>query len=279
MLASEIGSKDRKASFNRMTATQPRRSDIAIPTTDDMFLGETLSILQPRKGYRAGIDAVLLAATVPASSQHEVRILDLGSGVGVVGLSVAARLSNASVTLIEHQASLVDLARKNIERNDLCDRATVHLQDIVRHGSQGIAAASYDYAMANPPFYEPSSVRLPPNQIKSMAHAMSAGDLDAWFRLMAHALKPGGFATLIHRVEALPELLQLASGRFGALEIQPIQPFADQPANRIIFKGQKGSRKPLKLLPGIVIHRPDRSYQTEIEQVLRSPRGLERTFE
>ena len=274
MLAWETGSKDRKACFDRMTASQPRRSDIAIPTTDDMFLGETLSILQPRKGYRAGIDAVLLAAAVPSIAEPSQRILDLGAGVGVVGLSVAARLSNASVTLLEHQESLVSLACQNVERNGLSERVNVQWHDIVGTGSEGVAPESYDYALANPPFYEPSSVRLPPNEIKSKAHVMSAGDLDAWFRLMAHALKPGGIAMLIHRVEALPELLQFAESRFGALEIQPIHPFADQPANRMLLKGKKGSRKPLNLLPGIVIHRSDRSYQPDIEKVLRSPTGL-----
>ncbi|MEM6495715.1 MAG: methyltransferase, partial [Pseudomonadota bacterium] len=76
------------------------------------------------------------------------------------------------------------------------------------------------------------------------------------------------------RVEALPDILQFASGRFGALEIQPVQPFADQPANRVIVRGRKGTRKPISLLPGLVIHQADLAYRPEIKKILSSPSGL-----
>ena len=73
-------------------ASEETPAAVDISVTDDMFLGETLSVLQPSKGYRAGIDAVLLAATVNAAVDQEIKVLDLGAGVGVVSLAVAARL-------------------------------------------------------------------------------------------------------------------------------------------------------------------------------------------
>ena len=260
--------------FDNAMASDDLLPDVDIPVTDDMFLGETLSILQPSQGYRAGIDAVLLAATVNAAVDQDIKVLDLGAGVGVVGLAVAARLPKARVVLLESQRRLLDLASMNVSRNDLAGRITVQAKDITQGGSEGVSPNEFDFALANPPFYEASRARLPPNDIKANAHVMPQGSLDAWFRLMAHALKPGGVMTVIHRAEALPDLLQFAAGRFGALEIQPILPFADQPANRVILRGRKGTRKPLSLLPGLVIHRSDRTYQPEINQVLRSPTGL-----
>ena len=71
---------------------------------DDAFLGGALRILQPQEGYRAGLDAVLLAAAAPVRASRKDRVLDVGAGVGVVGLAVAQRMHRAHVTLVERDA-------------------------------------------------------------------------------------------------------------------------------------------------------------------------------
>src|SRR5262249_3695089 len=90
-------------------------------TTDDAFLGGALRILQPKSGYRAGIDALLLAASAGAQGQ----VLDVGAGVGLVGLALARRLVEARVLLVERDPGLAELARSNIERNGLGERVRV----------------------------------------------------------------------------------------------------------------------------------------------------------
>ena len=98
--------------MTKLSASGPR-------LTDDAFLGGGLRILQPEAGYRAGIDAVLLAAAAPVGASRKELVLDVGAGVGVVGLAVAHRAANAHVTLIEREPLLADLARQNIFRNNL----------------------------------------------------------------------------------------------------------------------------------------------------------------
>src|SRR5215470_17296912 len=93
---------------------------LASTRTADAFLGGALEVLQPVKGYRAGLDGVLLAAAVPARPGE--RVLDVGAGVGVVGLAVARRLPQVRVTLIEREARLAAMARENIARNGLAER-------------------------------------------------------------------------------------------------------------------------------------------------------------
>ena len=91
-----------------------------IEVTEDAFLGGRLTIAQPAKGYRAGIDAVVLAASVPwPREQATFTVLDVGAGVGTVGLCVARRCLNAQVTLLERERELAAIARANIERNGL----------------------------------------------------------------------------------------------------------------------------------------------------------------
>ena len=83
-------------------------------STDDAFLGGDVRILQPKDGYRAGIDAVLLAAAAPIKAGRKERVLDVGAGVGVVGLAVAHRAPRADVTLVERESLLADLARRRL---------------------------------------------------------------------------------------------------------------------------------------------------------------------
>src|SRR5262245_58200088 len=90
--------------------------------SDDAFLGGALNILQPRNGYRAGLDAVMLAAAVPADQSRPLRVLDVGAGVGTAGLCLARRAKFAEVVLLEKEPELVALAQENIDRNQLADR-------------------------------------------------------------------------------------------------------------------------------------------------------------
>jgi tRNA1(Val) A37 N6-methylase TrmN6 len=244
--------------------------------TDDAFLGGRLSLLQPGTGYRAGIDGVLLAATVGA--RPGAQVLDVGAGVGVVGLCVAQRLPDVRVTLVERDAGLAALARRNIERNGLAGRARVIEADALKPlgESPELAAAveSFDHVLANPPFHVEGRGTAARDPVEAGANAMPAGGLDRWLRFMAAMARPGGQVTLIHRAEALPELLPALAGRFGGAVVLPLHPRAGQPALRVIVRAVKGSRAPLELRPGLVLHNGDGSFRPPIAAVLRDGAGL-----
>ena len=93
--------------------------------TNDAFLDGALSIRQLRSGYRAGLDAVMLAAAVPGDASRPLRVLDVGAGVGTAGLCVARRLPSAEVVLLEKQHELAALAAENVHHNDLTARVRV----------------------------------------------------------------------------------------------------------------------------------------------------------
>ena len=240
--------------------------------TDDAFLGDALRILQPRDAYRAGLDAVLLAAAIPAGDGL-CQVLDAGAGVGVVGLSVARRCPAAHVTLVEIAPELAALARRNAERNQLIDRVHIVASDVGTGGasfnSSGLQPASFDHVAANPPYYVDARSSSSPSALKARAHGMSEGGLDAWLRFLATAAKSGGTATVIHRAAALPELIAAMIPRFGALKVLPIHPRAGEPANRIIVQGIKGSRAPLLILPGLILHGDGQAFRAEIDHILR----------
>jgi tRNA1(Val) A37 N6-methylase TrmN6 len=242
-------------------------------TTDDAFLGGALRVLQPQDGYRAGLDAVLLAASARVEKGGAARVLDVGAGAGVVGLAVAHRVDTASVTLVERDPELAALARANVDRNGLTTRVRVVEGDVTRplRELEELAplADSFDHVLANPPFHTEGRGTAAGDAFKATGHAMPEGSLDRWVRFMAAMAKPGGTATLIHRAEALGDILPVLSGRFGALVVLPIHSHDGDPASRVLVRGTKGSRAPLQLLAGLVLHNPDQGFRPEVEAILR----------
>ena len=247
--------------------------------TEDAFLGGALNILQPRKGYRAGIDAVLLAAAVPVVENRVERVLDAGAGAGVVGLCIARRVSTVQVTLVENDPFLVELARANVARNSLRERVIVVAADVTGPATDlaaaGLTPDSFEHVVANPPYHVEGRGRRPQHAIKANAHAMPEGSLARWVQFLTRVAAPHGTLTMVHRPEALPELLRLLEGRFGALEILPLHPRQGEPAVRIILRGKKGSRAPLVLKSGLVLHEEDgNGFRPDIARVLREGAAL-----
>lgn len=248
-----------------------------IETTSDAFLGGALDVLQPRVGYRAGLDAVVLAAAVPDRARR-FRVLDVGAGVGVAGLCVARRCPSAEVVLLENAPELVALARENALRNDLAARVGV-LAAAVGAPWRTLAAAglereSFDHVIANPPFHEDERGTRAASPLKAASHAMAAGGIEAWARLMAAAARPRGRVTIIHLPSALPALLAALDGRFGGLSVTPVHARDGETAMRVIVQASKGSRAPMRLLPGLIVHGRGREFTPALDAVLRSGAAL-----
>ena len=255
----------------------PRATDPAVGVTVDAFLGGALFAAQPRKGYRAGLDTVLLAAAVEGNPGGGacLRVLDLGAGVGVVGLCIARRLDEAQVTLLERDPAMACLARQNIARNDLGSRVTLIETDLsARNRNPGLVADDFDHVVANPPFFNSAAIRLPKDAARAAAHAMPDGTLELWLRAMAGLTRPGGRASLIHRAEALPELLAAMGRRFGGVEIWPIHPRRNAPAHRVLVQATKASRAPIRIRPGLVLHDDTNAFRPDVARILREPVGL-----
>jgi tRNA1(Val) A37 N6-methylase TrmN6 len=248
--------------------------------TDDVFLGGALHILQPKAGYRAGLDAVLLAAACGVAPGSAAHVLDAGAGVGVVGLSVARRIETTRVTLVEMEPELAELARQNAERNELSERVRVAIANVADGGSafnaasESLTPATFTHVLANPPYYAAGRGTKPASRLKTAAHQMPWDDVDAWIRFLATAATSDGIATLIHRADALGSLLSALDGRFGAVKVLPAFPRPGASANRVIIQGVKGSRAPLRILPGLILHNDDNSFRPEVNAILRHGAAL-----
>ncbi len=212
--------------------------------SSDAWLGGRLTLIQPRRGHRAGTDAALLAA---AADFSECRFADVGAGVGAVGLAILSRCERASADLVEIDAGLAALAGDNASRNGLAGRTRVLPLDICDARARreaGLDAGSVGAVVTNPPFFEAGAVRASPDRARARAHVF-AGEagvdpLVAWIRACLAILKPGGRFVMIHRPDALPAIVGAAENRLGAVALLPVHPRAGAvrpPAARLGDKG------------------------------------------
>jgi tRNA1(Val) A37 N6-methylase TrmN6 len=244
-------------------------------TRVDGLLGGRVRLRQPARGHRAGTDAVLLAACAPEGFAGLA--VDWGAGVGSVGLAVARQNPGCTVRLVEIDPPTAAMARENAGLNGLSDRVGVIEADILAPPGQrraaGLSGGDADLLLTNPPFLDRSRDRVAPDPGRALAHVMPEGGLEAWLAGARAALKPGGRLALIHRADALGPVLAAMRG-FGAVAVLPVHPAGDRPAVRILVGAVLGSRAPLSILPGLVLHGPDGRFTPQAEALHRGEARL-----
>ncbi len=235
-------------------------------TTEDTVLDGRVRLRQPVRGYRAGLDAALLAAACDAGPG--ARVVEAGCGAGGALLAAAMRRTGAQFTGVERDVGALALAQENIALNGLRDRVQAVEGDVaVRFSSLGLE--SFDAAMTNPPFFDdPDALRGPAAERRG---AWMADDgLEAWIGFLSKAVREGGTITLIHRADRLGDILALLAPKAGGVQILPIAPFADQPAKRVLVRAIKTGKAPLRLLPPLVLHdREGGKHTSHVEAILR----------
>lgn len=242
----------------------------AMGNSEDHLLGGRVCIKQPREGYRAGLDAVLLAASVPAQAHDQV--LDLGTGAGAVALCLLARIAGSVVTGIERDPVMAALAAQNGELNGWGARFSVINASINRRGL--LAGQGFDHVMANPPFHDPHRHRMP--RLEQRAQSLVEGEvgLAEWFAFALKRLKPGGSLTFILRADRLAQALAGLEGVAGRIVVLPIHSRANEPAIRIIVQAIKGRRTPLALLPPLILLDGKEQQSARTRAILHDSRAL-----
>jgi tRNA1(Val) A37 N6-methylase TrmN6 len=241
--------------------------------SDDRLLNGRVTLRQPRQGYRVAIDAVLLAAAVPAKPGE--RILELGCGVGASSLCLLSRVPEARVSGLELQQELLDLAFWNASANG--KEASLQLiAGSVAELPKSLVRESFDHVFFNPPFLAGGNNGRAPED-KQVQLATREGDisLGQWVRAASGLIKPKGSVTAIHRTDRIGDLLAALEPSFGDFRLFPLWPKARRSAKRILVQARKTSRAPLQLCSGLVLHEEDGTFTAAAEAVLRQGLALE----
>ena len=214
----------------------------------DDFLNGRLSVWQPKAGYRAAMDPVLLAAAVPARPGESA--LELGCGAGVASLCLAARVPGLAVTGIEVQPAYAGLARRSALANDL---ALEVVEGDIGRMPETLRHRAFDHVLANPPYFAKGGGTPARDGGRERAQREDLA-LAEWLRIGLKRLRPGGWLTVIQAADRLPDLLAGLGPGAGSTAVLPIAPRAGRLAGRIILQTRKGGRGAFRLLPPFIIH-------------------------
>lgn len=243
--------------------------------TCDDFLGGSVRAWQPRRGYRAGVDPVLLAAGVMAKPGQSV--LELGCGVGVASLCLAARVPGLAMTGVEIQPTYADLARRNATENSTALKVvTADLRAL----PADLRQKRFDHVIMNPPYFDRKAGTAASDRGRDTA---LGGDtpLTDWLDIAARRLGPKGYLTLIQRIERLPEVLMALNGRLGSLVVCPIAGRANRPPELFLLQARQEGRAAFRMATTLVMHRGAKhqgdveSYTAAVQAVLRNGASLD----
>lgn len=226
-------------------------SEEDLEVTQDRLLGGRVALAQPRHGYRAAVDPVLLAAAVPLGDGE--RALELGCGAGAAALCLLTRVMGGQVTGLEQQPELARLARQNAAANEAADRFDVVEGDLLDPPGV-VMSGGFDHAFANPPYLAAGSADAPADPLRAAANVEGDARLPDWIAALARATRRGGTITVIHRADRLPELLAEIDRVAGGLVVWPLWPMTGKPAKRVLVQGRVGVGGPATLSPGLTLH-------------------------
>ena len=241
-------------------------------TVENGLLDGRVRLRQPARGYRAGLDAALLAAAVPATAGE--RVFEAGCGAGAVLMQVAARRPGVALAGLERDPAMAALAAGNATLNGVGERTAIRQGDVAA-GFRALGLEPFDWAVSNPPFFDDAGALRAPAEGKRGAWMADDG-LAAWTGFLLKAVREGGRIVVIHRADRLADLLALLGEKAGSFAVRPVHPFADEPAKRVLVQAIKTGRAPLRLLPPLVLHdRTGGKHTAETEAILRGRAALD----
>ena len=244
-------------------------SQIEVEVVENALLGGRVRLRQPAKGYRAGMDAALLAAAVAAEPGQ--RVIEAGCGAGAVLMQIGARRPGASLTGLERDPAMAALARENAVLNGV---ETQTVEGDVAAGFRALDLPPFDWAVSNPPFFDDAGALRAPAEGKRGAWMADDG-LKAWTTFLLKSVREGGRIVVIHRADRLADLLALLGETAGSFAVRGVHPHADEPAKRVLVQAIKTGKAPLRLLPPLVLHdRSGAKHTAEAEAILRGEAAL-----
>ncbi len=241
--------------------------------TRDQFFSGRLNILQPKHGYRAGVDPVILAACV--NMQPGQTALELGSGVGVASVCLAARVKGVAITGVEVQQNYYGLAQQNAEYNgDECaSEFRFYCADISALPA-ALMQKNFDHVFANPPYFNRKNGKSAQDTGREIGRGENLS-LAVWIDIAVRRIKPLGYLTIIIDAARLRELLAAMDSRLGGVKVLPFAPRQHRAAKLVVVQARKTGRGAFQLMAPVVMHQgaahtvDQDSYTDEISAVLR----------
>ena len=241
--------------------------------TIDLKPGERLDDLQ-RNGYRIiqdpekfcfGMDAVLLSGF--ASAPEGGRVLDLGTGTGIIPILMAAKTGAKELIGLEIQEESAEMANRSVILNDLQTRVKI-VQGDIKEADHLFEAASFDVVTSNPPYMINSHGLQNPDAPKAIARHEIMCDLEDVIRSAARCLKSGGKFYMVHRPFRLTEIMVLMHEyKLEPKRMKLVYPFADKEPSMVLIEGARGGKPRITVEKPLIIYESQGKYTREIYDI------------
>lgn len=239
--------------------------DCGGPLSADSLFDGKLVLYQPRNGYRFSLDAILLAGLTKVRPGEKV--IDLGTGCGVIPLILAHRGLQCPVVGIELQEELARLARKNVLENDLSQWVIIEEMDY-REVPGRFPCGSFDLVIGNPPYRRLHSGRMNANVQKARARHEITASVDDLFAAGKYLLPPGGRLAVIYPSVRLGHLLVTAETHgFAAKELTVVYSRAGSAARLVHLECRKGGGEELMVSPPFYIYGAEGAYTPAMQRL------------
>jgi tRNA1Val (adenine37-N6)-methyltransferase len=239
---------------------------MAFLTTDTFFNGRIL-VRQEQEGYRYSIDAVILA--YHAGGGSATRVLDLGTGCGIIPMIVAFRDPHVRIFGIEVQVPLARLAMENIEANRMADRVTILTEDIKSLRAE-MTGGTVDLVVVNPPFYKADTGRVNPNPQRAVARHELKVSLSDVTAAASRMLQKGGRFLAIYTAERLCDMIaELRSAGIEPKWLRMVQSSDHVSAGLVLVEGRKGGSPGVKIPPPLIIYDSNGQYTEEVSHMFQ----------
>jgi tRNA1Val (adenine37-N6)-methyltransferase len=236
-----------------------------VETLDVLFEGK-LKLFQGRRGYRFSLDALLLAHFM--TCRRGETIADLGTGNGVIVLTLAYLHSSLSITGVEIQLNMVDRASRNSRMNGFQERVTISQAD-VRNIQETFSPESFAAVVCNPPYRQTTSGRISPDVERKIARHEIAAGLADFLRAGAYLLPIKGRIAMVYPALRVVDLLQsMHNANLEPKRLRMVHSFADTTASLVLVEGVKGGRSGSEALSPLIVYKKGKQYTTEVEAML-----------
>lgn len=237
--------------------------------------GERLDELQ-RNGYRIiqdpgrfcfGMDAVLLSGFAAEGIRNGAKVLDLGTGTGIIPLLLRGKTGAARLTGLEIQPESADMAARSVALNDLEDSISIIQGDLKEAGSL-FPAASFDAVTCNPPYMIGRHGLVNPEAPKAIARHEILCTFEDVAAQTAKVLAPGGSFFLVHRPFRLAQIMGvLMNYRLEPKRMRLVYPFLDREPNMVLLQAVRGGNPRLKVEKPLIIYREPGVYTEEVREI------------
>jgi len=237
-------------------------------TLDTMFQGR-LKVIQKKRGYRFSLDAVILGRLAPVSAGD--RVIDLGTGCGIIPLILAVTTSAKEIVGVELQEELAELAIRNVKLNGLTEKITIVKEDL-KNLYSFYPAGSFDFIVSNPPFRKQQTGRISPQEQKSLARYEIAVSLAEMLKVASYLLRTQGKIFLIYPAFRLVDLFyEMRKEGIEPKTLQCVHSRVDTPAKMVLVEGMKGGGEELKVKEPLVIYDHEGEYTLALQEIYALP--------